>query len=57
MLAICLVIVADVDHRDMAIAFDYGVAIRKFHVPLIVRPIEYAALVVLRDIGIFENPN
>jgi hypothetical protein len=41
----------------MAIAFDYGVAIRKFHVPLIVRPIEYAALVVLRDIGIFENPN
>ena len=57
MLAICLVVVADVDHRDMAIAFDYGVAIGKFHVPLIVRPIEHAALVVLGDIGIFENPN
>jgi uncharacterized membrane protein YciS (DUF1049 family) len=57
MLAISLVIVADVDHRDMAIAFDYGVAIGQFHVPLIVRSIEYAALVVLRDIGIFENPN
>ena len=39
MLAIIFIIIADIHHRNMAVAFYNGITIGKFYVALIVRPI------------------
>src|SRR6202789_2566099 len=56
-LAILLVIVAHIDHRDVVLALDQRVAIGELDVSLIVRAVENAALVVLGDVRVFQNPN
>jgi hypothetical protein len=50
MLAVILVVITDIDHDRVALAFDHDVAIRKLHVSLVMGSVDHATLVVLRHV-------
>src|SRR5271163_3464291 len=56
-LAVLLVVVAHIGHRDVVLALDQRIAIGELDVSLIVRAVENAALVVLGDVRVLQNPN
>ena len=55
-LAVRLVVVADIHHRELALALDDDVAIRQFARALIVHAVDQAALRIVGNRGIFHHP-
>jgi len=51
------VVEADIDHRDMPLAFDDDVAIRDHSSALIVRPIDHGAHRIVVVVAIFQDPD
>ncbi len=55
-LAVRLVIVADVHHRELALALDHDVAVRQLARALIVHPVDQAAQRILGHRRVFHHP-
>ncbi len=55
-LAVGLVVVADVDHRELALALDHDVAIRQLARALVVHAVDQAALRIIGHGREFHHP-
>jgi hypothetical protein len=55
-LAMRLVVVADVHHRQLALALDHDVAIGQLARALVVHAVDQAALRIVRNRGVFHHP-
>ena len=53
---VLFVVVADIHHGDVVLAFDQHIAVRQFADALVVRAINHAADRALADVRVFQDP-